>query len=243
VTRRGRGVALLGLAAACAGLAVSLVNGYARDVRAQVGPLVPVAVARADLPRGKLITPASLPRLLATRRVPERFVPPRAVEAPSEALGYRTATRLDAGAYVTEAALVGPGAGRGRGGAGVSSGGPGRGAVRAVEVQVSGGGGLAGALRPGALVDVLVTSDRGGGSPRTYLALQRVDVLDARPADGGEGGSGGADTAVVLNVSLREALVLTAAQNFGRELRLVAREPSDRRTFPPMAVSADDLRP
>ena len=42
VSRRARAVALLGAAAICAGLAASIVSGYAHDVRAQVGPLVPV---------------------------------------------------------------------------------------------------------------------------------------------------------------------------------------------------------
>jgi pilus assembly protein CpaB len=220
---------------------VSLVNGYAGDVRAQVGPLVPVAVARVDVPRGKLVSPSNAPRLLAVRRVPERFVGAGSLRAPREAIGYRTAVRLPAGAYVGEAALALEGS---------SVGGreqpPRVAAARAVEVSVSGATGLADALRPGAVVDVLVTSDRGGGPPRTYLAVQRLDLLDVRPAAAdrvGESEAAEGSTVAVLRVTLRQALLLTAAQNFARELRLVPRDPGDPRRFPRVAVTADELHP
>ena len=42
---------MLGLALACGGLAASEVEQKARSADERVGPLVPVAVARADLPK------------------------------------------------------------------------------------------------------------------------------------------------------------------------------------------------
>ena len=43
---------MLGGAAVCAGLAASAVNSYTNDIRAQVGPLVPVVVARTEITQG-----------------------------------------------------------------------------------------------------------------------------------------------------------------------------------------------
>ena len=37
-----------------------MVSGYAADVRGQVGPLVPVLVTKADIPRGKAFGPADV---------------------------------------------------------------------------------------------------------------------------------------------------------------------------------------
>ena len=60
------------------------------------------------------------------------------------------------------------------------------------------------------------------GSPRTYLALQRLDLLDLRSWRGGPGREGPrADAMARLRVTLRQAVLLTAAGNFARELRLV----------------------
>jgi pilus assembly protein CpaB len=241
MTSRTRAVVLLGFSAACAGIAVSLVNGYTRDVRAQVGPLVPVAVARTDIRQGKLISASNAPRLFSSRLVPRRFVPADALGPPGDAIGYRTAIRLPAGAYLTEGGLVPPSGDvpphERRGGIT---------AARAVEVAVAGATSLGDALRPGAVVDVLVTSEHGGGSPRTYLALQRLDVLAVHPGGSGGAGSpegGEADAVAVLKVDVSQALLLTAAQNFAREVRLVPRDPGDRRRLSLPAVSAADLHP
>jgi pilus assembly protein CpaB len=237
VTRRTRTLALFGVSAACAGLAVSLVNGYARDVRAQVGPLVPVLVARTSIERGERVTAERASSRLAIRRVPERFAPPSALRSPSEAIGLRTASGIAAGDYVGRADLtaatpaVAPSLGSG---------------ARLVELPVVGGGAIRGLLRPALRVDVLVTSERAQGSGRTYLALQRIELADLRQLD--EGGSASPDaqrpdSVATLRVTLHQAVLLTAAQNFAREVRLVPRPPGDDRRLDSTAVSAAQLRP
>jgi pilus assembly protein CpaB len=98
---------------------------------------------------------------------------------------------------------------------------------------------------------VLVTTEsRSGAGGRTYLALQDVELLAARSADGaaaggGDGGSAGAAahaaTIATLRVTLREAIFLTAAQSFAREIRLLVRAPGDRRPARPLSVAASGL--
>jgi pilus assembly protein CpaB len=111
-------------------------------------------------------------------------------------------------------------------------------------VAVAGGADLAGA-EPGARVDVLITTDGGEGRGRSYLALEDVELLGARSsatADGGTGGSGAHATAVAtLRVTVREAVLLTAAQSFAREIRLLVRPPGERRAGRAVAVDAASL--
>jgi pilus assembly protein CpaB len=226
------------MAAICAGLAASITGGYARDVRAQIGPLTSVLVARTQIPRGTLLTPAKFSRYLAARYVPARFVPPRSLRLPADAVGLRTLVPIPAGSYLSAAELASPAA---RGGRTQAERLRGR---RVVEVAVAGAAAFQGALRPGARVDVLITSERGQGGPRTYLALQRIEVADFRPA--GEGGTPTADTReslAWLRVTLRQAVLLTAAQNFAHELRLVPRASDENRRYSPATVSAGDLHP
>ena len=231
--RRARGFALLGAAAACAGLAASSVSRYTNDVRAQVGPLVPVLLARGEIPAGTLFTPKRAAAMLEQRHVPARYAPAHAAGSASRVVGYRLAVALDRGDYVTDSALTaGDHASTGPGDEG-----------RAIEITVAGAGSLGNALRPGAHVDVLITTDRGNGSPRTYLALQDAELLGFAPASTHTGDAETAKATATLRVSLRQAVLLTAAQNFARELRLVPRSSGDRRRLGPVGVSASGLAP
>jgi pilus assembly protein CpaB len=233
-------VVLLALALACGGLAASRVQTREREVEAAVGQLVPVVVTRAEVPPGARLKPA----LLAVRQVPERFAPGDALAAPEQAAGQRTGVPLPAGAYVTAAAL---GSARdeddGGGGAPVRRG------ERRVDLAVAGGDDLQSAA-PGTRVDVIVTTEPRGaaGQGRTYLALQDVELLGARPAqeDGGstpagDGAAAHASTIATLRVTLRQAVYLTAAQSFAREIRLLPRAPGDKREVPSLTVSAGAL--
>jgi pilus assembly protein CpaB len=237
VSRRTRAVALVGLSAVCAGAAVSLVNRYASDVRAQMGPLAPVVVATKELPRGLLVTPRTVLERLAERRVPVRYVPPDSLRSTRDALGLRVRSRVPAGSYLGGAQLGPPESRPDPGLAGHQS--------RVVEVSVSGAATTAELLRPRARVDVLITSERGPGPPRTYLSLQRVALVGLRSlrSDAAGADDSGPDAVAALRVSLRQAVLLTAAQNFARELRLVLRPQEDDRRFPPTAVAAGDLHP
>jgi pilus assembly protein CpaB len=223
--RRARGLALLGAAAACAGLAASSVSRYTNDVRAQVGPLVPVVRARADLRLGTAITSDTAAHSLEVRRVPVRYAPAMALGSVSAAIGYRLAVNLGRGDYVSESSLTAGGAT------------PGADRGRTVEVAVAGAGSLASSLQSGAHVDVLITTDRGGGPGRTYLALQDAELVAFSPSAGGADAEARRAIAT-LRVSLRQAVLLTAAQNFARELRLVPRSEGDRRRLGAVGVSA-----
>jgi pilus assembly protein CpaB len=225
--RRARGLALLGAAGACAGLAASSVNRYTNDVRAQVGRPVTVITAARDLPRGRLITPQVAGATLVARRVPERFAPPQSLRAVSDAIGYRTAAPIRAGDYVGGSSLTSAESGGRRAPAATTSG-------RLVEISVAGSESLGDTLRPGALVDVLITTDRGV-SARTYLALQRAELVAFSP------GGSASKASATLRVTLRQAVLLTAAQNFARELRLVPRPAEERGRIGPTAVTSGEL--
>jgi pilus assembly protein CpaB len=142
-----------------------------------------------------------------------------------------------AGSYVTLALLRG--AGRGEGG-------PLRTGERALEIGVSGGAALTGA-GPRSRVDVVVSTRRHEGTGRSFVALENVELLGLRAAGGpgfapGESGEAPSDTAfATLRVSVRQAVYLTAAENFGHEVRLLVRPPGDRRQGAGFAVGEADL--
>ena len=234
MSRRARGLALLGAAACCAGLAASSTSRYTNEVRAQVGAPVPVVTARSRISGGSVLTPASAARYLEVRQVPERFAPTSALHAIGATIGYRIAMPLSPGDYVTDGALSGQVA---PGSKDVLDGG---GGARVVEISVAGATSIAEALHPGSRVDVLITTERGS-APRTYLALQGATLVDFRAGAGGEGGDGAGKAAATLRVSLRQAVLLTAAENFARELRLVPRPAGSGTLSRPTAVSASEL--
>ena len=233
MTRRNRGLAMLGLAGVCAGLAATSVDRYADDVAAQVGPLREVVVARRALPRGTLVTAALARGAFEQRRVPSRFAPPRTLSAPQQTVGYRTLVPVVAGDYVGVAQLGAPRSGSRR---------PAARSGRLVEVAVTGAQTIAAVLRPGTLVDVLVTTDSQSGVPRTYLALQRLELMDFSGSPPG-GAQEGADATATLRTTLRQAATLTAAQNFAREVRVVPRPRGDLRRLGPTSVTATGLAP
>ena len=99
---------------------------------------------------------------------------------------------------------------------------------RAVTVEVSGASGLA----AGVGVDVLVSTESGAGGGRTGVALAGAELLRLEPGASGaaaaEGAAPSGPTALAtLRVTLRQAVYLTAADNFAREIRLLARPPGD----------------
>lgn len=242
--RRRRAFLFLSLALACGGLAASEVASRVRAVEAAVGAPVPVLTTARDVPAGRELRRSDL----AVREVPERFVAPDALVAPQEAVGLAPAAPLAKGAYVTAAVFGAPAGGERGASARVV---PLRRGERAVEVQVAGADALAGSP-PGARVDVLVSTEAGAsGSARTLLALEDVEMIAVRAGAGESaagtgalepGGAGASASATVtLRVTLRQAVYLTAAQNFAREVRLLARPAGDRRRAGQAQVAAGDL--
>jgi pilus assembly protein CpaB len=240
--RRRRAALLLSLALACGGLAASEVSSRIRDVEARVGSQVPAVVAVRDLEPGRELRASDL----AVRAVPERFVPPDSLAAAGEATGSAVAVRVARGSYLTGSAL-----GAGAGGPGGRRPGALRRGERAVEVGVSGrAAGLAESAVPGGRVDVLVSTEPRDGAGRTFLALENVELLDLAAADGdgaagapsgGEGDRPTATATATLRVTLRQAVYLTAAQNFAREVRLLPRPAGDGGRTGRAAVRADGL--
>jgi pilus assembly protein CpaB len=236
--RRRRAAVLLALAVAAGGLAASEVRSSVEEVEARVGSPVHVVVASEDIRGGTRLEPRSLDRMLAVREVPELFAPPDSLSSPDEALGLRLTGPLAAGSYVTVGDLE-TGAGPGTSGPVLARG------ERVVEIAVAGGAAL-GAAGPGTRVDVLVTTGEEPGTGRTYVALQSVELVDVRPADRGFEPAGAASAASAgalasLRVTLAQAVLLTAAQNFAREIRLLARSPEDRSRVGPTGVRAAEL--
>lgn len=229
-SRRRRAVLLLALALTAGGLAASRVHASVQEVESRVGAPVPVVVAEEVVRAGTRFDPPAAERMLGVEEVPERFVPPDALAAPTEAVGLRAAVPVAAGGYVT-AGTLDAGTERGGGGPVLAPG------ERVVEVAVAGGASV-GAAGPGSRADVLITTGGDTGAGRTYVALQSVEVLDVRSGDGGAAGAG---AIAALRVTLEQAVTLTAAQNFAREIRLLARSPDDTRRVERTSVDAADL--
>lgn len=239
--RRRRAFLLLSLALACGGVAASEVGRRIRAVESAVGAPVAVLVAARDIAAGGELGRGDL----AVRDVPERFVPPDALTAPREALGLPVATPLTRGSYLTPAIFASRGEGRDRRPGALRRG------ERAVEVPVTGDGALGEAGGPGARVDVLVSTEAGHGPARTVLALENVELLDLRGggagsgavADGeaGEGAAAAASATATLRVTTGQAVYLTAAQNFAREVRILPRPGGERGSAGRTTVPADQL--
>ncbi len=222
MSRRRRGLLMLALALSCGWLAASDVRSREHRLRAGLGPLADALVTRGDVRPGDRISA----RDLVPRRVPARFLPPDALASTADAAGLRAAVPIPRGAYVTASALGAPdGAATAPGAGGLAPG------ERALDVVVSNTA-AAELGGPGARVDVLVTTGRNGGPGRTRLALQDVQLLAARPA----GDEGGGKLVATLRVTVRQAVYLTAAQNFAQELRLLPRPAGDR-SGPPAGLS------
>lgn len=214
MSRRRRGVLLVGLAIVLGALAAADVGRREAALDARLAPMVPVLVAGADLRAGDTLAPARLD----VQQVPRRWAPQGAASAPGEVAGATLAVDLPAGAYVTAMDLATDGAATGPVAAG----------ERAVEILATGSTEL---IEAGARVDVLVTRDDTG----TRLALQDVEVLDARGAPPATQGAVERVSAT-LRVTVRQAVYLTAAQSFASDLRLLPRTPGDDRLSGALAV-------
>lgn len=220
--RRRRGLLLLCVALASGGLAASRVHERERKAAERLGPQVDVLVAARNIAAGARVVRGAL----GVRRIPVRFVPPDALPSAEAVAGARTTAAVPAGGYLTASLFAGSDQ--------AENGGLRRG-ERAVTVEVAGGGTL-GTLPPGARVDVLVSTETGAAGGRTTMALAGAELL--RVEAGSAAGYGGEDDAsdptatgptalATLRVSVDQAIYLTAADNFAREIRLLPRPRGD----------------
>ena len=211
------------MALGCGALAATAVQDRVEEVESRTGAPVPVVVAGADIAAGTKLSRRRAARVLTLREVPARYAPRDGLSVPAQAGGLELAVAVPAGAYLTAPMLRDPQA---RAGPVVSA----RTGERLVEVAVTGGSELAAGAVP-TRVDVLVTTEGRSGRGRTFVALENVEAVSARPArsaDLTDADGTPADTVATLRVDARAAVFLTAAQNFAREVRLLARPAGDR---------------
>jgi Flp pilus assembly protein CpaB len=214
VSRRGRAFVFLLLAVLAAALAAAIADGYGNRVTQGYGPLRTVVVAARTLVRDRPLGPAEVSADLEPRRVPARFVPPGALQAPEEALGLVPAAAITAGSYLLAAQLQPPHRRQSR--MTVLDG------RRPVEIAVSGAEALlaAGTASRAARVDVVVTTEPdAAGRGRTYVAAAGVPLLALGP--GPDGPVPGGTSAATLGLTKRQALRLIAAESFARRLTLL----------------------
>ena len=206
MTRRRRAAVLLGLALVLGTLSAAHMSRREAALRAQLGPLTEVVVARRDLPAGRTIELGDL----GVRSLPSRYAPAGEPAFAAALAGQKLAVSVPSGGAVTQALIEAeprtPEATVKRG-------------ERAVDVLASGS---PPAVVAGARVDVLVTTEH-----RTRLALENVEVLAAHGAAAKEGG--GTRVMATLRVGVRAAVYLVAAQSFAGDIRLLARAEGDQR--------------
>lgn len=222
MSRRGRAIGFGAAAAVCAGLAASVTGGSQADLAVRYGDLREVVVAAESLPARRRLDHKTIAGTLELRRVPDRFIPPDALSDPAQALGRAPSAPIPAGGYLLGSQLRTPR----RGTQGELD--P-AGAGQPVEISVEGAGALASRPGgPGRRVDVVVTSEPGpgGGAGRTYVAAERVGLLDLRTA--GEFAAqdlapGPATEAWIATLALTraQALRLIHAESFARSVRLI----------------------
>jgi pilus assembly protein CpaB len=117
-----------------------------------------------------------------------------------------------------------------------------------LEIAVKGGTELLGAAR-GSRVDVLVSTQVRQGAGRTFVALEDVELLDLRAsadsssvaAAEGSAEAPAATALATLRVTLRQAVYLAAAENFGHEVRLLLRPAGDDRRVGSFSVGEGEL--
>lgn len=200
-------------------IAVAAVLGTAAAVvalGARSGPPpAPVVVARVPLATGQLIDEATARSALVTVAAPGAATLANLLARPTEAVGRRIVAPVGAGEPGTQAALGGaPGAGPAPLAAG----------ERAVAVPVAAAGGAAAGLVPGMRVDVVASTGEGLAG-RSEVVVRNAEVLGIAVPPGPEGATSSGD--VILRTTAGQALRITAALNFAREVRLLVRPAGD----------------
>ena len=211
MSRRRRGVLLLGLALALGGLAASDVARREAAMRDQLAPLVTVVTAGRDLEPGRPLRAADL----ALRRIPARYAPVGAAAPTEELLGRNLAAAVPRGGYLGAGQIARED---------LAAAAPVRRGERAVEVAGLAPPELIGA---GARVDVLAIPERG----TARLALEDVEVLGVKAVAAGDGASTAnvPRVAATLRVTMRQALFLASLETRPGELRLLPRAAGDHR--------------
>lgn len=220
--RQRRGILLISLAGIGAVLVFVLVSNYLSDVRSQLGPTVAVLVSTDDLP--PLATPE--PGSLSTVEIPQRWLPPNALQSADQIAGRIAAATIPANTIISEGMFLerfelDPG-------------------QREIAIMVDAETGVGGKVTAGSVVDIFATfaGDDQGTPPSSRIVLQRAEVLAVGspvdvPEDGGPGpGSVGFGTGqripVTFRLSVEDANRLVYVESFATSVRLALRSPLDR---------------
>lgn len=210
---------LLAVALVFSLLAGGLAYSYLKSIAAQNAKQgQPVVVAKTDIqPKTKLTAD-----MLKVISVPAEYVQPGAVQDISKAVGIVAREQIVAGEQVTQRRLLIEG--RSAGFTGIIPAGK-----LAMSVAVTEVSGVAGLVKPGDYVDVVVTFDTNlvGDQPLSQIFLQNIRVLAAnRETETGSGDGAKKETAnkmtVTLAVSPDDATRLAVADEKGK-IRLALR--------------------
>jgi pilus assembly protein CpaB len=238
--RKGRilGIAAIMLALA-AGLAFFL---YLNQLESEIGLKQVVVVAAKPIPARALITPD----MLKTTDLPVKYLPPTYILNTTDLLdGHTTALiNISPGEYLQQN-MISRNAGLEQG-------------HRAVSIAVDTVTSVGNSVRQGNIVDIVVSYTDTEGRVKTEVLLQNVKVLAVDtllPAQGGPGGQtylpAGVEgqvklaptTVVTLDLMPEDALKVTHAANFARELRLMIRRLDDQsapNVEPAQFIGSDD---
>ena len=175
-----------------------------------------VLVAKVALPAGTIIDPAQTGEQLIAVPIPADAVLVGLVSDVARISGRRINGPLSAGEPITEALV---------GGLGSASTPPLVAGERAVPVPASAAGGFAASLVPGLRVDVVASTGEGAAG-RTRVVVEDAEVLAVDTVAADSGYPSGAPT-VMLRASSEDALRITAALNFARDVRLLVRPAGD----------------
>ncbi|MDR3562943.1 MAG: Flp pilus assembly protein CpaB [Negativicutes bacterium] len=207
---RGLMVIALILSLLTAGLVYSYLKGVANQA---IKPGKPVIVAKVDIPPKTVITP----EMVQESSVPAEYIQPGAIVTMAEVVGVTSREQIVAGEQITQRRLAIPGQSRGFAGMIPND-------KRAMTLSVTDVTGVAGFVKAGDYVDVLVTFDTNTvGENVSQIILQNMLVLavdretDAGQADAAKDKKEAASkTAVTLAVTPEEAAKLAVADEKGK---------------------------
>lgn len=190
---------------------------YLNSIKAayvEQGKFVPVAVAAQQIPPKTQVTP----QMFTMREIPSKYVNDNAVVDPKEITGKLTKTTIYPGEQILRSKIAGRDD-KSEGLAFVIPAGQ-----RAVTVAVDEVSSVAGLVKPGDYVDVLVTLEEA-----TTLILQNIKVLATGQQTGDEttGERKGTTSTMTLLVLPQQAQQLVLASEKG-SIRLMLRSPADK---------------
>ena len=178
-------------------------------LRAQLGPVAEVVVARRDLPAGRTLQLADL----GVRALPARYAPAGEPVFAAALAGQKLAVPVPQGGTVTAELLQ-----------------------RAPENRrSSAGSGRSRSSRAARSPRARAWTCSSRTEKETRLALQDVEVLAAKPAPAKEEG-GARARAPRCGSRIKDAVFLVAAQAYAQDVQLLARIPGDTRTTEELTV-------